>query len=245
MNTFYEKLAEWWPLISPVSEYAEEAAEVGRIVEAYAPTARTLLELGSGGGHNAFYLKRRYAMTLTDRSDAMLRVSEALNPECVHIAGDMRTLALGRTFDVVFAHDAIDYMASEADLAAAFCVAADHLAPGGLFVCIPDHVAERFEPGFDAGGSDADDGRGVRYLEWTLPVRPGASTAVTVYSFITRDADGHVRSFCEEHVTGVFAEATWVRLLAEAGFAVAVLDEQVAPGDDRPPRRVFVARREG
>jgi trans-aconitate methyltransferase len=55
-------------------------------------------------------------MTLVDLSEEMLVVSRRLNPECEHLLGDMRTLRLGRSFDAVFVHDAIDYMTTEADL---------------------------------------------------------------------------------------------------------------------------------
>jgi hypothetical protein len=38
-----------------------------------------VLELGSGGGHNAVHLKARYAMTLVELSEEMLAVSRRLN----------------------------------------------------------------------------------------------------------------------------------------------------------------------
>jgi hypothetical protein len=60
-------------------------------------------------------MKRAYDCHLTDLSEPMLECSRRLNPECAHAAGDMRTLDLGRTFDLVLAHDAIDYMLSEDD----------------------------------------------------------------------------------------------------------------------------------
>ena len=41
---------------------------------------RTVLELGSGGGSNAFHLKDRYALTLSDLSAEMLAVSRAAEP---------------------------------------------------------------------------------------------------------------------------------------------------------------------
>ena len=112
---FYGELARWWPLISPVEDYAEEAAEAATVLQMAAGPVREVLELGSGGGHNAAYLKRQFAMTLTDLSEDMLAVSRALNPECEHAQGDMRTIRLGRLFDAVFIHDAIDYMTTESD----------------------------------------------------------------------------------------------------------------------------------
>ena len=243
MKIFYETLAPWWPLISPVEDYADEARHYRRHIEARAPAARTLLELGSGGGHNAFYLKQRFTLTLSDLSEAMLAVSARLNPDCEHVRGDMRSLGLGRQFDVVFVHDAIDYMTTEADLEAAFRTAHRHLLPGGLALFVPDHVRERFEPGSDCGGVDAADGRAVRFLEWSPSVEPEATTGTTHYGFLVRERDGSVQSFHEKHVFGLFSEATWVRLLEGCGFDVEVTDDDV-PGD-HTPRRFFFARRRG
>src|SRR5690348_11772483 len=113
----YSSLASWWPLISPPSDYFEEAADLLTRVPQPTPGA-TLLELGSGGGSLAFHLKRHYRATLTDRSSDMLDVSRSINPECEHILGDMRSLRVGREFDVVLIHDAIMYATTPADVAA-------------------------------------------------------------------------------------------------------------------------------
>jgi len=50
----YYDLAGWWPVISPPSEYAEEAkVYVEMIRSAVSVPVRRMLELGSGGGNNA------------------------------------------------------------------------------------------------------------------------------------------------------------------------------------------------
>ena len=102
MPRLYDEFASWWPLLSAPADYAEEAAFYARILnEAGRTRPRTVLELGSGGGSNASHLKARFEMVLVDRSDGMLAVSRALNPECEHIQGDMRRVRLGRQFDAV------------------------------------------------------------------------------------------------------------------------------------------------
>jgi ubiquinone/menaquinone biosynthesis C-methylase UbiE len=132
--------------LSP-EDYAEEAEFYRMLIVANSSTpAETLLELGCGGGSNASFLKKHFRMTLTDLSPGMLRVSQALNPECEHIQGDMRTLRLGRTFDAVFIHDAIMYMREEADLGAAIHTAALHCKPGGVAIFQPDHTRENWRP---------------------------------------------------------------------------------------------------
>src|SRR5688572_31425909 len=93
MPKLYTELADWWPLLSAPAEYEEEARFYERaLVNACVGASRTLLELGSGGGNNASFLKQRFDLVLVDRSPGMLRVSRALNPECEHVEGDMRTV---------------------------------------------------------------------------------------------------------------------------------------------------------
>jgi SAM-dependent methyltransferase len=128
---------------------------------------REVLELGSGGGNNAAHLKATFTMTLIDLSEEMLEVSRRLNPECDHHRGDMRTARLGRSFDAIFVHDAVDYMTTRDDLRRAIETAFVHCRPGGIAVFVPDHTRESFEETTDHGGNDGDDGRGVRYVEWT------------------------------------------------------------------------------
>src|SRR5262245_43616813 len=107
----YSELTPWWTLLSPPAEYSEEAEYYRRVLcEGCARPARTLLELGSGAGNNASYLKAHFQLTLVDRSPGMLAQSRILNPEAEHLEGDMRTVRLGREFDCVFIHDAVCYM---------------------------------------------------------------------------------------------------------------------------------------
>lgn len=249
MNTLCGGLAPWWPLISPVEDYADEAEVLRDLLFARRPGATHLLELGSGGGHLAHHLQGRplgpgaapLCCSLTDLSPAMIEVSRDLNPACEHLVGDMRSLQLGRTFDLLLDHDAVDYMLIEADLARVFAVAFTHLAPGGLATFLPDAVAERFEPGTDAGGADAPDGRGARYLEWSEPVALGATEGVTHYGFLLISADGTVQVRAEQHRWGLSPEATWLRLLRDAGFDAEVIDEP--PNGEHAPRRFFLGHK--
>lgn len=132
-------------------------------------------------------------MTLVDLSAEMLEVSRRLNPDCEHRQGDMRPARLGRSFDAVFVHDAIDYMATEPDLQNAIETAFVHCRPGGVAVFVPDNTRESFEETTDHGGADGDDGRSVRYLEGTWDPDPDDTSAVTEYAFLLRDVGGRVR----------------------------------------------------
>ncbi len=131
-HRFYGDLARWWPLISPPEDYKEEAAFAATLLRSASIPVREVLELGSGGGHNASHLKASFAMTLVDLSEEMLAVSRRLNPECRHQVGDMRSARLGGSFDAVFVHDAIDYMTTAGDLRRAIETAFVHCRAGGV-----------------------------------------------------------------------------------------------------------------
>ncbi|MBI4912362.1 MAG: class I SAM-dependent methyltransferase [Acidobacteria bacterium] len=214
----YRELAEWYPLLTPVEDYAEGAAFYRSLFETHGRRPpRTLLDLGSGAGHNAAHLKATLACTLVDLAPAMLALSRRLNPECEHAQGDMRSIRLGRVFDCVLLHDAVSYMATRADLASAIATAYEHTAPGGVALFQPDFIAETFEPDTEMGGSDAN-GRGMRYLEWRWIPEEGQEMYLTDMAYLLRDEKGNAETFHDRHVMGLFPRALWLNVMAGAGF---------------------------
>ncbi len=232
----YRDLAGWWPLISPVEEYEEEAAWLAGVLGSAPVPVREVLDLGSGGGHIAVHLKDRLALTLVDLSGEMLSVSRALNPECAHHQGDMRTVRLGRSFDAVLVHDAVDYMTSEDDLRQVIETAFAHCRPGGVAVFVPDHVAATFRAGGGQGGGDDASGRQARFRERTWDPDPADTWVQAEYEFILRGADGTAEVVRETHRLGMFGSDTWLRLLTNAGF-------EAEPPAAGVPRNLFIGRR--
>jgi SAM-dependent methyltransferase len=233
----YHELSEWYPLLTPVEDYREEA---GYFLEAIAEFSSirggTLLELGSGAGHNAFYLKKNFRLTLTDLSEEMLALSRKLNPECEHVAGDMRELRLHRLFDVVFIHDAITYLLTREDLKKVFATAAVHCRPGGVIVVAPDYVKENYSPVTEHGGTDGD-GRSMRYLEWDSgPDADG--TYLVDFVLVLRRGNDLPEIVHDRHRWGLFSEAEWLAQLEAAGFAPLAVNSTFGT-------RVFLGRKQG
>lgn len=216
----YTELTDWWLLFSPVEEYADEAAFFAQLIQENCPPARAVLELGAGAGGNAFYLKKHFEMTLVDLSLEMLAESRKINPECRHLAGDMRDVRLGRDFDAVFIHDAIMYMTTEDDLRRALETAFAHCRPGGTAVVAPDFVKETFQPSTDQGGrDDAEKGRAMRWLEWCFDPNADDTIFESHYVFLLKEPGGTVRVEYEKHTEGLFARESWRRLFREVGFS--------------------------
>jgi SAM-dependent methyltransferase len=237
----YGDLAPWFHLLTAPEDYAEEAERYQRLILDAVPEARTLLELGSGGGNNASHLRAHFTCTLSDISPQMLALSRALNPGCEHVLGDMRTLRLGRTFDAVFVHDAIAYMASEDDLGDCIGTAFAHTRPGGVALFVPDYTRETFELRTSHGGHDGEDGRSLRYLEWVTDPDPGDTTYEVDFAVVVRERGQAPRVVHDHHVEGLFPEHTWLYLLERAGFE-ATVDHAPAYADEES-QAAFVGRR--
>ena len=217
----YNEIADWFHLLTHPSDYADEAADYVRLIREAQPGARTLLELGAGGGNNASHMKRHFTCTLTDLSPRMLEVSRSINPECEHIQGDMRELRLERQFDVVFVHDAVEYMTTLDDLSRAVRTAYVHARPGGLALFVPDGTRETFVESADHGGHDGPDGRAMRYLEWTIDLDPADTFYEVHFACLLREGDT-VRLVHDRHQHALFTRQQWREVLEGAGFEVTV-----------------------
>jgi trans-aconitate methyltransferase len=238
-SLLYGELTPWYRLLDPVADHADEAAAyVGALERAGAPRGGTLLELGAGAGGNASFVKRNFRCTLTDLSPPMLALSRALNPDCEHLAGDMRTLRLQRQFDAVLVHDAVAYMTTRADLAATAATAFAHTRPGGAAVFAPDYVRESFRERSDLHAGD-DGSRSLRCIEWIWDPDPADETYAAEYAFLLRDGVD-IRAVHDRHVEGLFARATWIEILSGAGYRVELADR---PFDDTTTDQIFVCRR--
>ena len=217
----YGELASWFHLLSSPPDYAEEAEFARKtIVEAGSCPPAAVLELGSGGGNNASHLKAHFKMTLSDVSPGMIELSRALNPECEHVEGDMRTLRLDRVFDAVFIHDAIMYMTTEGELRLALETASLHCRRGGVLLVMPDVIKETFVSLTTHGGHDgpAGDGRAIRYIEWTFDPDASDTTYTVDFAYLLREGNRPVRVVHDTHVFGIFPRETWLGLLRSCGF---------------------------
>jgi SAM-dependent methyltransferase len=181
----YERLTDWYLLLDPRDEHADEGAYFSEAFQtALGARGGTLLEIGSGAGNNASYLKAHFECTLVDPSPQMRTLSLLQNPECEHVDGDMRTVRLDRTFDAVLIHNAIVYMRTEADLRACMDTAFAHLRPGGVAVFAPDCTRESFHECTEVD-ENSDGSRSLRYLAWCWDPDPDDTTYTVDYASYT------------------------------------------------------------
>jgi len=226
-------------ILSDPAHYCHEAAAFRDAIRGHAsiPTT-TLLDLGCGGGHNDLHLKQDFRVTGVDLSAGMLGHARRLNPDATYVQGDLRTVRLGTTYDAVIIADAIDYMLSEADLAAAFATAHAHLRRGGVFCTYAEHTRERFVQNGIKCWTRSREQVEIAVLENYYDPDASDTTFESTFVYLIRE-QGRMRVETDHHLLGLFDLSTWRRLLAAAGFEVV---ETALAEEDEPPIPMFICK---
>lgn len=237
----YTELAPWWALLSPPDAYEADAQLVDALLcQALGRRPASLLELGCGSGTLASWLPESVALVLSDLSPEMLALAGERCPRAERVAGDLRALRLERRFEAVLIHDALMYLQSEAELAAALETARAHLVPGGALLLMPDFTRESWYPGTDAGGGEDESGRGVRLLEWRWGLEEHGPQFHVDMALLLREADGSVRAVHDQHTMAAFSSETWWAALEAAGFRPVAADLMALGGIESGVGEVFL-----
>lgn len=230
-HLLYTQLASLWPIFSPVEDYEDEGEQIVRILdEAAGGRAKSMLHLGCGGGHNDYWLKRAFDITGVDLSESMLEQARSLNPEVEYFKGDMRSVDLGRRFDVVLMLDANMYLLDRTSLDAALRVAYAHLAPGGLFFTCVELTKESFQQDRVEYSTHSRGETTVTHIEYYDDPDPDDSEFQCAFVYMIRE-QGRLRIEHEIHRLGLFTEAEWIDAINQAGFDVDIIDSSVIPGE--------------
>jgi SAM-dependent methyltransferase len=129
----YDVFAPFYDAVQ--GDRADHAAYIRSLVEEHHSEARTVLELACGTGSVLKQLQPFYEVAGVDRSEAMLDVARRKLPGARLELGDMTTVELGQTFDVVLcAFDSINHLLRFEEWEAVFDRALAHLNEGGIFV---------------------------------------------------------------------------------------------------------------
>jgi SAM-dependent methyltransferase len=220
----YSDLAWTWPIISPPEDYVDEGQQFLKAIREHAQfKAKTLLNLGCGGGHNDYTLKKEFKITGVDVSQAMLKLARGLNPEVRYLPGDMRTLRLDETFDAVLIADSINYMLTEKDLRAAFLTAFAHLKPGGVFCTYVEQTKKNFQQNKTQCSKHTQGDIEITFIENLYDPDPKDTTYETTFVYLIR-REGKLEIETDHHLCGIFDLETWLDLLKEVDFQVKQME---------------------
>ncbi|HCY35690.1 MAG: SAM-dependent methyltransferase [Candidatus Margulisiibacteriota bacterium] len=137
MKVFHD-YARYYNLLYKDKDYYAEVDYVDSLIKKYKPDCRQILDLGCGTGiHAKLLTSKGYRVHGIDQSEQMISLAKKNNAgTCSDFSkGDIRSLELDNTFDVITAlFHVISYQVSNNDLINTFAGISNHLVPEGVFI---------------------------------------------------------------------------------------------------------------
>ena len=198
--------------------YDIEADRIWRIVTQTAGHVDALLDVACGTGEHLKYMRRRLpAIVGVDQCPAMLAVARSKLPGIRFVESDMRTMALGRRFDVVTClFGSIGYLPDSDALRLAVDRMARHLSPNGTLLVEPSLFLDRLQPpSRHRLVTDQDDCRVERVT--TAQHRDGR--LVIRFDFTIRN-HGATETFADEHSIGLFEQSVYEEAFDATGLRI-------------------------
>jgi SAM-dependent methyltransferase len=211
-------------------DYAQESAEIDRLVTERRPGPRRLLDVACGTGGHLRHLRRRYDVTGVDIDPGLLDEARRHLPGVPLVEADMRTLALGERFDaVVCLFSSVGYLRSTSELRDAVTAMARHLVPGGVLVVDGWIRPDEWIDGAPTEVTTAV-GDGVTVVRMTRSHRQGDRTHLEMHHLVDT-ADG-IEHLIDHHELTLFAPAEYDAAFRTAGLTVDTVESPL-PGRDR------------
>lgn len=230
MSVFNE-YARYYDLLYRDKDYTGEAWYLHRLIQRQSPSARTILNLGCGSGrHDRCLVERGYAVTGVDLSEEMLlaaRDAAAGNGELEYFQGDVRTVRLDKTFDVVISlFHVMSYQVSNDDLLAAFRTAQEHLEPGRVFIfdCWYGPGVLTDLPAVRVKEMEDDSIKVTRIAEPVLHTNQN-TVDVNYRVLLTNKSNGTNREIRETHCMRYLFQPEVYHMLSDSGFDQIVAEE--------------------
>lgn len=220
--------ARYYDLLYRDKDYAAEAEYVAVLIRKFHPSARSILEMGSGTGiHASLLAEKGFTVHGIERSPEMHARSQALaenravgDDRLTFTMGDIRKVRLNRRFDAVIAlFHVISYQTTNKDVTAAFKTAMLHLNSDGVFIFDvwygPAVLTER--PAVRIKRMADDQTEITRLAEPVL--HPDENLVNVNYHVFVRNLDTQaVAELKETHVMRYFFKPEIKRIAAQTGF---------------------------
>jgi len=212
----YARSARFYDAIYSFKDYAAEAAELDRRVQAAKPGAATLLDVACGTGGHLRELSGRYRCEGIDLSADQLSVAAQNAPKVSLHQADMTAFDLGRRFDaVVCLFSSIGYVGTVQRLNEAIAAMAHHLEPGGVLIVEPWLEPQVWQDGHLSSlfVDDSD----IKIARLSVASTEGRLSVMEMeYLVATREAG--VEHFVERHALGLFTIDEHMAAFAAAGL---------------------------
>lgn len=238
MTAYGGEIADLYDFVhmSRGKDYTLEADTVLEVAARSLVDPRSVLDVACGTGHHLAVLARTVPRAVGfDLSEDMCGRAASTYPHLTFRVGDMRSIRLGETFDLVTClFSAIGHMATVAELTEALVTMREHLAPGGVCIVDPWWAPEQFLDGHVSSFTGRIGDATVTRVSHSS-AKEGRS--IVAVDYLVTSPDAGTRHLHETHEISMFSYDEY--LLA---FGAAGLDVELSRHGSAFPRGLYVAR---
>jgi SAM-dependent methyltransferase len=220
LSTDYDAFAPHYDAFTSDSDYERWTEAVLEHARKHGLRGQAMLDVACGTGNSFLpFLRRGFRVVGSDSSAGMLAEAARKAPRARLVLADMRELPTLGEFDLVTCFDdSLNYLDSEADLAAAFTSVAANLAPDGLAL-LDLNSLQAYRTTFTRDYvRDEVDGRVFAWRGETLEhAAPGCAAEAWIDVFVPA-GHGLYRRLRSRHAQRHFTRDRVTALLCEAGL---------------------------
>jgi SAM-dependent methyltransferase len=234
--TEYDDFAPHYDAFTSGSDYERWTEVVLEHARRHGLRGQAMLDVACGTGNSFLpFLRRGFRVVGSDSSAGMLAEAARKAPQARLVLADMRELPTLGKFDLVTCFDdALNYLASEADLTAAFTSITANLAPDGLAL-LDLNALQAYRTTFARDHvKDEQDGRVFVWRGETEHAVPGCAAEASIDVFVPAD-NGLYRRVRSRHAQRHFTRDRVTALLSDAGLDLldvnGVCDDGVLAAD--------------
>ena len=218
MNLLYDKLAQYYDVIYAKKNFGAEAKWIYQYLKHRGSLEKgNLLDVACGTGRHIAYWQKFYQCVGVDVSKNAINLAKKHVPRATFLVADMRTLRLGKKFDVVTClFGSIVYVRTLLKLRRVFRILSTHIKTNGFLVIEPWISPKKFVSGF-VSSSHFHVARGMLY-RLSLSKKRAHGADVDEHYLVTHS--GTMRYYHDTHHLGLFDVTTICGELKRLGFRI-------------------------
>ena len=213
----FVRSAELYDGIYHFKDYARECERLRTLINAFVPSAGTVLDVACGTGEHARFLQSNYRVDGIDINEDYLRAARRKNPAGSYVCADMTDFSLDRTFDVVVClFSAIGYVRTVARLEQAIACMTRHVGPGGVLLVEPWFAPDQWQTGtqFIHAGQIGKD----KVCRMSLSLREENRSVILLHYL--RGTSNDIKHYSERLELGLFTRDEMSHAFGAAGMRV-------------------------
>ncbi|WP_101948167.1 bifunctional 2-polyprenyl-6-hydroxyphenol methylase/3-demethylubiquinol 3-O-methyltransferase UbiG [Mycobacterium sp. 3519A] len=211
------KSAPFYDALYGFVDYSAAVERLREVIQANAPHAATLLDVGCGTGRHLRHFQKFYDVEGLDLNGLLLETARERCPDVRFHEASMLDFSLPRRFDVVTClFSAVGYVQTVENMRRAIANMARHVERGGLLIVEPWFEPDRYWTGtITANHVDRPDMK----ICWMYTSKRDGQLSVLDIHYLVGTPD-RVEHFEEQHRIGLFTREEHMSAMTEAGLDV-------------------------